>query len=147
MELRYSIPVDEGAVKAMGRDMNVSFKDMIIVAETIRGMRLAEAIRLLEDVKAKKKPIQYRRFQAGIGHRKGNQPKIAKYPVKAASYALEVLENLQGNAEFKGLDPENVSIIHSQAQHGVSRPRRKPKGRYKVRETEFVHLQVVGREI
>jgi large subunit ribosomal protein L22 len=146
MELKYSIKDDEKAVKAMGRDMNVSFKDMIIVAETIRGKKLQKAIQIMEDVIALKRPIEYRRYNTGIGHRGGNQPKKAKYPKKAAKYALAILKNLQANAEFKGFDAEKVKIIHSQAQLGVCRPRRKPKGRYTTWESEYVHMQVVGKE-
>ena len=144
--MKYSIKPDEKAVKAMGRDMNVSFKDMIILAETVRGKKIPKAIKLMEDVITLTRPVEYKRYSTGIGHRKGNQPKCAKYPKKAAKYVLAILKNLEANAEFKGMDPENVKIIHSQAQLGVCRPRRKPKGRYTTWESEYVHMQVVGKE-
>jgi len=102
---------------------------------------------VLEETISLKKPIPYRRFNKGIGHRRGNQFKTAKYPKKAAKYALKVVKNLQANAEFKGLDAEKVKIIHSQALLGVCRPRRKPKGRYTTWETEYCHLQLVGKEM
>jgi len=146
MELKYSITPKEGCVKAMGRDMNVSFKDMIMIADAIRGKKLDKSIQLMEDVIAKKRAIPYKRFQAGIGHRPGNQYRQGKYPVKAAGLALKVLKNLQANAEFKGYDAEKMKIIHTQSNHGVSRPRRKPKGRWTMWETEYCHLQVVAKE-
>ncbi|MFH1054725.1 MAG: 50S ribosomal protein L22 [Candidatus Altiarchaeota archaeon] len=146
MKLKYSIKPGEKTVKAMGRDMNVSFKDMIMVAEAIKGKNIETAIKRMEDVVSLKRPIPFRRFNTGIGHRPGNQFKMSRYPVKAAGYALKILKNLQSNAEFKGYDSEKVKITHSQAQHGVSRPRRKPKGRYTTWETEYCHLQVVGKE-
>ena len=131
----------------MGRDMNVPFKDMVMVAEYIRGKRLSKALESLEAVAALKRTIPYKRFNKGIGHRKGDQFKLGKYPRKAAKFTLGVLKNLQANAEFKGYDPENVKIIHSQAQHGVTRPRRKPKGRWGMWKTEYCHLQIVAKEI
>jgi large subunit ribosomal protein L22 len=147
MQLKYSIKPEEKAVKAMGRDMNVSFKDMIMIAESLKGKKLAPAISMLEGAIALKQPIPYRRFNKGIGHRQGNQFKMAKYPKKGAQYALKIVKNLQSNAEFKGYDVEKVKIIHSQALLGVCRPRRKPKGRYTTWESEYCHLQLVGKEI
>ncbi len=146
MELKYSITPGEKTVKAMGRDFNVSFKDMIMIAEYVNGMRLEKAIEDLEQTIELKKAIPYRRFKTGIGHRTGNQYKTGKYPKKAATYALDVLKNLSANAEYKGLDPKKIKIIHAQSNHGVSRTRRKPKGRWTIWETEYCHLQVVGKE-
>ena len=146
MELRYSIKPDDKAVKAMGRDMNVSFKDMIMVAEAIRGKRLEKAIKTMEEVIALKKAIPYRRFNKGIGHRKGDQYKQGKFPKKAAKHTLAVLKNLEANAEYKGYDTSNVRITHCQAQMGVSRARRKPKGRWTPWETEYCHIQMVAKE-
>jgi large subunit ribosomal protein L22 len=147
MELKYSITPGEKTVKAMGRDMNVSFKDMIMIAEAIRGKNLEKAIQHMEAVIAMKRTVPFKRFNKGIGHRKGDQLKTSKYPQKAAKYALAILKNLLTNAEFKGYDPAKVKIIHSQALLGVCRPRRKPKGRYTMWEIEYCHMQVVGKEI
>jgi large subunit ribosomal protein L22 len=147
MELKYSITPEGKTVKAMGRDMNASFKDMIMVAESLKGKKLAKAIEILEAAIAKTGAIPFPRFNKGIGHRKGNTVKCAKYPVKASKYALGIVKNLQANAEFKGFDTEKVKIIHSQALLGVCRPRRKPKGRYTTWETEYCHLQLVGKEM
>jgi large subunit ribosomal protein L22 len=147
MQLKYSITPGEKTVKAMGRDMNVSFKDMIMVAEALRGKRIDKAIPMLEAAIALKQSIPYRRFNKGIGHRKGNTFKMGKFPQKAARYALAIVKNLQTNAEFKGYDSAKVKIIHSQALLGICRPRRKPKGRMTMWETEYCHLQIVGKEM
>lgn len=146
MELKYSVETGEDACKAMGRDFNVSFKNMVVIAKYLRGMNLEKAIADLEATVKLEKPIPFTKFNKGIGHRKGDEVKTGKYPKKAAQYTLEVLQNLRANAEFKGLDPANVVIVHAQANHGVSRPRRRPKGRWTIWETEYCHLQVVGEE-
>ena len=147
MELKYSVEAGEKTVKAMGRDMNVSFKNMVMVAQAIKGKMLPKAIEHLEKTIELERPIPFTRFKKGIGHRKGNQVKTGKFPQKAAKYALDVLKNLEANAEFKGYDPENIKIVHSQANHGVSRPRRRPRGRWTIWQTEFCHIQVIGKEI
>jgi large subunit ribosomal protein L22 len=36
--------------------------------------------------------------------------------VKAAGHILTVLQNLRGNCEFKGLDPDRVHLIHASAK-------------------------------
>ena len=147
MEFKYSITPGSKTVKAMGRDMNVSFKNMVMVAQALRGKKLQKAIEHLEGVVELKRTIPFTRFAKGIGHRSGNQYKSSKYPQKAAKYALDVLTNLRANAEYKGYDPENIKIVHSQANHGVSRARRKPRGRWTIWQTEYCHLQVIGKEI
>ncbi|MCX6695480.1 MAG: 50S ribosomal protein L22, partial [Candidatus Altiarchaeota archaeon] len=144
MKLDYSVkPEDETkVVKAMGRDINMSFKDAVMIADKIRGMKLSKALEYIGKVSELKAAIPYKRFQEDIGHRKGNTPKIAKYPQKAAKYVIGVLKNVQANAEFKGLNPDKMKIIHVQAQKGIGRRRRKPTGRWGAWETQYVHFQV-----
>jgi large subunit ribosomal protein L22 len=146
MEFKYAVKPKEMQVKAMGRDMNVSFKDMVVLASAIRGKKLGKAIELMNDVIALKKPVPYRRFNNGVGHRRGDNAKVGKYPKKAAKHVLAVLMNLQANAEFRGYDAERIMLTHVQAQRGVSRLRRKPKGRWTVWNTEYCHMQMIGEE-
>ena len=148
MELKYSIKEEDAAktVKAMGRDMNISFKDSVVIADKIRGMNLGNAISYLEKVTELKDTVPYRKYSKGIGHRQGNTFKSSKYPKKAAKHIIEVLKNAQANAEFKGLEAEKIRIIHVQAQKGIGRRRRKPRGRSGVWETLYVHFQVIAKE-
>ncbi|MFC2162458.1 50S ribosomal protein L22 [Candidatus Altiarchaeota archaeon] len=148
MKIKYAIqPEDpENTVKAIGRDINVSFKDMVMVAKSLRGMMLPKAIDFMDKVIEKKAAVEYTRFKTNIGHRKGDV-KIGKYPEKAAKNALATLRNIEANAEFKGFDTSLVKLFHVEALHGVSRVKKKPKGRYATWKTEYVHLQVIGRQI
>jgi len=149
MELGYSLKLkDEGkAVKAMGRDLNISFKDAVVLSDALRGKKLSEALKLVGEVISLKTPVPYKRFQTGVGHRKGTQThKIAKYPKKAASEALKVLGNLESNAEYKGLDTDKLTLTHIQAQKGFARRRRKPKGRWRMWTTQRVHIQAIAEE-
>ena len=97
----------EKFVKASGRELRISPKHAREVCKTIKGMRLNKAKRFLEQVIAKKRPIPFRRFTKKLGHRHGMQKAmVGKYPVKAATEVLKVLESAEGNAEFKDLDIE-----------------------------------------
>ena len=153
MELRYSLKTDaeeeNRLVRAIGRDMNVSFKHAVVICDNMKGgLMLNNAISHLEAVVALEKTITFRRFNKGIGHRKGlGKDAIGKYPEKAAGEILKILRNIVTNADFKGLDTDSLKIIHIQAQKGITRKRRKPKGRWKLWRTQLVSVQVIAKEI
>jgi large subunit ribosomal protein L22 len=146
MELDYALkPKDESRVaKAIGKDLDISFKKTVVVCDALRGMDLDEAITLLEGVVALEKPIHFRKYLKGVSQVSGEG--IAKYPKKVANEALKVLKNAQSNADYKGLDTEKLEIICIQANKGPSRKRRKPKGRWKAWKTQYVSIQAIVKE-
>lgn len=147
MELKYSTEKEKtSSVKAMGRDLNISFKNAVELCKFVKGRTIPKALTLLEDVIEKKRHVPYTRFKTGIGHRKGDTDKIGKYPVKAAQKVLEIVRNLEVNAEYKGLDPENMEITHLQALKGRAILKRRPKGRWKAWKTQYVHIQAIAEE-
>ena len=68
--------------------------------------------------------------------------------VKAAKSILSILENLRGNCEFKGLDPERVRLIHASAKAGRVIKDYTPRahGRSSPNFHVLVHVELVGRE-
>lgn len=150
MELHYSFEPDGkvNVARAIGRDLNVSFKDTVIICNRLRGMMLSDASRLLEGVISLNTLIPFGRFNRGIGHRRvSGKNNIAKYPKKAAGEVLKVLKNAETNAEYRGLVPEGLKIIHIQAQKGPIRKKRRPQGRWRRWKTEFVSVQIVAQEL
>ena len=136
-------------VRASGREVNVSPKAAREIAVTIRGMSIVKAINLLELVEGKKMPIAFRRHKLKVGHRSELQNfPTGSYPVKAARAYLDVLRNLQGNSEFKGLDPEKVKIIHAAGYAGRTVKDYVPRafGRSSPNFHQLVHIEVVGKE-
>ncbi|HVB12484.1 MAG TPA: 50S ribosomal protein L22, partial [Nitrososphaerales archaeon] len=106
-------------IRASGREVDVSPKTAREVCKTIRGMFLTDAKEYLEAVKEKRIPVSFRRFKRGSGHRSEiNGFHAGGYPVKAATKVLEVLSNLEANAEFKGRDLDRMKIIHAAAARG-----------------------------
>ncbi len=72
-----------------------------------------------------------------------------EYPVKASKVYIRVLESVKKNAEYIGLDADNLEIIHVSANRGRAQksffPRAMGRATPKVRET--VNLEVVVREV
>jgi large subunit ribosomal protein L22 len=137
-------------VRASGREVNVSPKAAREVALTIKGMSVPKAIDLLELVESKKMPIAFRRHKLKVGHRSELQGfPTGSYPVKTARAFLEVLHNLQGNSEFKGLDPERIRIIHAAGYAGRTLKDYTPRafGRSSPNFHQLVHIEVVGKEV
>ncbi|HDD31065.1 MAG TPA: 50S ribosomal protein L22, partial [Thermococcus litoralis] len=108
----------ERMAKASGRDLRMSPKLSVEVCREIKGMMLNDAIKLLDDVIAKRKPIPLRRFNDSQGHKKGKGFGPGRYPVKVAKEIKKILLNARNNAEQKGLDPDRLKIIHAAAHRG-----------------------------
>ena len=137
-------------VRASGREANVSPKAAREIAATIRGMSLPKAIERLELVESKKMPVAFRRHKLKVGHRSELEGfPTGSYPVKAAKAFLDVLRNLQGNSEFKGLDPDRVRIIHASGFAGRTIKDYTPRafGRSSPNFHQLVHIEVVGKEV
>mgnify|MGYP006295908701 CR=1 FL=1 len=127
---------------AVGRDLPISTKQSIEICNMIRGMDLARARRVLEEVTSKKTAVPFKRFNDGVGHRKG---KIAagRYPVKTSLSILEIVKSAQTNAQQKGLNTGDMSIKHAAAQK-ASTPLK--FGRHRGREAKRTHIEIVAGE-
>ncbi len=136
-------------VKASVRDLRVSFKEMVELVRELRGKSLEEARRILEDVISLRRPIPFKRYKKGVGHRRQLQGwKAGRYPVKAAKLVMKLLKSAEANAEQKGLDTERLFIRHIAAQQGPKLRRFFPRafGRATPKIEQLVHVEVVLEE-
>ncbi len=144
---RYSVQLDptRTAVASL-RDVDVSYKEMVELLDVIRGKKLSEARRILEDIAEMRRPIPFRRHYGKVGHRRGMGP--GRYPVKAARKVLALLDNVENNAEFKGLDVDNLWIVHIAAHKGMTIKRYMPRafGRSTPKIKQLVHVEVAVEE-
>ena len=94
------------------------------MARFIKGMTLKQAKAWLEDVVKLKRPIPIKTFKKKQAHHATPWEgwPVAKWPVKVAKRYLQLLENLENNAKFKGLDVERLVIIHAAAHKGIKIP-------------------------
>ena len=132
-------------VKASLREVDVSPKFSREVCRALVGLKLPEAKKLMEDVVAMKRMIPYRRYNKKRAHHAETRGP-GGYPVKVARLMLKLLESLEANAEFKGLDPEDVVIIHAAAHKGRKLEKfiERAFGRATPYDKTLVHIEVVG---
>ncbi len=137
--------------KAKANELNMSPKHSIEIATFIRHQRVNEAIAYLKDVIGLKKAIPFRRFNRNVAHKRGlpGNWDAGRYPVKASRAYIRVLESVKKNAEYIGLDADNLEIIHVSANRGRAQksffPRAMGRATPKVRET--VNIEIVVREV
>ena len=104
---------------ASGRDLRVSHKAAREICHYVKGMRLEKAKDVLQEVVALKRPVPYRRHKKKVAHRKGVEGFDAgRYPKKAATAILKILNQVEANAEFKGLYSDRLKIIHIASHKG-----------------------------
>ncbi len=155
---RYSMKVrdEERVAKAMAWDVPISLKESYEIFKIIRGMRLKDAEKLLEEVISLNTPIPYVRYNLKIAHKRGLPGRfprwktpVGRYPVKAAKAILKLLKNVENNAEQKQLDVERLVIIHAAAHKGRYIKRRVPRafGRSTPEIGTTVNMEVIVREV
>jgi len=146
----YSVRVDEEkSAKAVVRDAPISPKKVVNLVRVIHGMRLSEAKAFLERVAAGKEPVPLYRHNRKQAHHRGVAARYkvpyARYPVKAARILLKLLENVENNAEVKGLEVEKVRIAHIAVHKGRVLKRWMPRafGRSSPRFKHTSNIEVV----
>jgi len=150
--LEYSQKI-KGDTIARGKanELSMSPKHSIEIAGFIRHQRVNDAIAYLNEVVALKKAIPFRRFNRNVAHKRGlpGNWDAGRYPVKASKAYIRLLESVKKNAEYIGLDAENLEIIVATANRGRAQkaffPRAMGRATPKVRET--VNLEIVVREV
>ncbi len=137
------------SVKCAGRELRISPKAATEICRAIKGMKIEEARRLLEDVVSRKRAIPYKRYKKEVPHKSLRERWYAgRYPVKAAERILRLLDELEANAEYKGLDLEKLRIIHAASQRGVKSRNYVPRafGRSSPSFNIQTHVELIGYE-
>jgi large subunit ribosomal protein L22 len=135
--------------KCAGREYRISSKAATEICREIKGMSLTKARKLLEDVIAKKRAIAYKSYKKDIPHRRQLSKFYAgKYPIKAARRILQLLDELEANAEYKGLNTEKLKITHAAAHRGRKIKKFIPRafGRASPYFDTLTHIELVSYE-
>ncbi|MBW2978129.1 50S ribosomal protein L22 [Candidatus Woesearchaeota archaeon] len=133
---------EEHAAKAVGQSLPISRKTSVEVCAFIRNKSLDRAKSLLQLVINKKIAVPFKKFNKDVGHRKG---KIAagRYPKKTCEEILKLLESVEANAQFKGLNTANL-VISSIIANAASRPWH--YGRQRRRKMKRTNVEIVVEE-
>ncbi|GBC70103.1 hypothetical protein HRbin01_01811 [archaeon HR01] len=140
-----SLAESEKAAKASAREVDVSPKWAREVCRRIKGMKISEARELLERVVERKELIPYRRYKKKRAHHAQSRGP-GGYPVKVARIMLKLLDGLEANAEFKGLELDSLRIVHAAAHKGrrISRYIERAFGRSTPYDKTLTHIELVA---
>ena len=135
-------------VRASMREKKVSHKHTREIAVAIKGLTIEKAIDYLQSVLTHKRSIPFKRFKNQVGYRTDPGVMSGRYPEKAVTEVLKLLDNLESNAEYKGMDLDRLKIINATAQKGVIIQRIMPRaqGRATANNNVLTHLEIVAQE-
>ncbi|WP_226039050.1 50S ribosomal protein L22 [Natrinema sp. DC36] len=151
MGINYSVDADPDATaKAMLRERHMSNKHSKEVARQLKGQTVGEARAYLQDVIDKKQSVPFKSHNTGAGHRSDIDGWDAgKYPEKVSKEFLDLLENVEANADHQGFDGESMEIAHVAAHKVGESVGRKPRamGRASAWNTPQVDVEIVVEEV
>lgn len=121
--------MEKGKVIFAGaKDINASYKDLGAICDYIRYKNAAKAAEALEKVVKASAPVPYRNHNKGMGSRHELGGRKGRYPVKCAAIVKKVLDMAMSNAKGKGIDTENLFVVHAAANKTQIYRRTPPKG-------------------
>ncbi len=135
----YTQPRDEKTARAVGVNLDVSFKQSIEICNNIRGKTITRAKALLEDVITMVRPMKFTRFVNGLGHKRGHMGP-ARYPQKASKAILNIINSAQANAQHKGLSTTDLVLSQACAQKGSNQYK---AGRHRGRQAKRTHIEII----
>ena len=135
-------------VRASIREKKISHKHARETAKAIKGLTLEKARDYMLSVVAKERAIPFRRFKNQVGHRSDPGMMSGRYPEKTAGEFLKLLDNLESNAEYKGMDLDRLKIINATVHKGRLLKRFTPRamGRSSAKNDAMTHVEIVAQE-
>ena len=133
--------------KAIGKEMSISPKFTREICGLVRGMKVNTAIKTLEGVIALETPVPLKRYNKRVSHKQGVGP--GRYPKKAATAVLGVINSAVANAEYKGLNTDNMIVRTITASRGRVTPGHMARAHGRATEwnQDTVNLEVIIEEV
>ena len=94
--------------RAFGKSLPISFKQSIEICNFIRNRNIGYAKNVLSRVIEHKQAIPFKRFNDNMGHKKSIM--AGRYPKRASMEILNLINSVEANAQFKGLNTANLVI-------------------------------------
>lgn len=136
-------------VRASVREKDFSHKHAREIGRAVKGMSVERARDFLTRVANLESAVPMRRFNKQVGHRPDPGVMAGRYPQKAARQFLWLLDNLEANAEFKGMDVERLRIVNVTTHKGTIIKRFIPRaqGRSSANNNTRTHAEMVAAEV
>jgi large subunit ribosomal protein L17e len=152
---RYSKEPDNEtkAAKARGTHLRIHFKQCREIGEAIKGRTIEKARKYLEAVLQFKEAIPFTKYTGGIGrHAVAKKYKTpgdkVSWPQKATRTFLDLLRNVESNAEAKGLEVPKCFITHVNCNQAPKMRRRtyRAHGRINAYMSSPAHVEMIAEE-
>jgi large subunit ribosomal protein L22 len=137
-------------VRASIRESDISHKHAREIALAVNGLTVEKARNFLEDVVDHKIAVPFRRYNNEVAHRSNIRDGFSagRFPKKASNEFLRLLDNLESNAEYKGMDLDRLAIVSCVIHKGTKLERFTPRamGRSSPKIDTLVHIEIVAKE-
>ena len=136
-------------VRASLREKDISHKHAREIAHSLKGLSIEKARDYLQSIVNLKRAVPFKRFKNQVGHKSDPGVMAGRYPQKSATEFLKVLDNLESNAEYKGMDLDRLKIVNVTVHKGVQVKRFIPRamGRATPKNNVLTHVELVAKEI
>jgi large subunit ribosomal protein L22 len=136
-------------VRSSLREKDISHKHAREVATAIKSLSIEKARDYLQAVINKERAIAFRRYNNQVGHRPDPGMMAGRYPQKTAKEFIKLLDNLESNAEYKGMDLDRLKIVNATVHRGVIVKRFIPRamGRATPKNNILTHVELVAQEV
>ncbi len=136
-------------VRSSLREKDISHKHAREIAVAIKGLSIEKARDYLQAVINKERAVAFGRYKNQVGHKSDPGMMSGRYPQKSAKEFIKVLDNLESNAEYKGMDLDRLKIINATVHKGVLIKRFTPRamGRATPKNNVLTHVELVAQEI
>jgi large subunit ribosomal protein L22 len=136
-------------VRASLREKTISHKHAREIAVKIKNMSIESARDYLQSVVNLERAVPFRRYNNEVGHKSDTGVMAGRYPKKAATEFLKLLDNLESNAEYRGMDLDRLKIINATVHKGRKIERFIPRaqGRATPKIDILTHVELVAQEL
>ena len=136
-------------VRASLREKEISHKHAREIAIAIKGLSIEKARDYLQNIITKQRAVPFRRYKNQVGHKSDPGIMAGRYPQKSATEFMKVLDNLESNAEYKGMDLDRLKIVNATVHKGVLIKRFTPRamGRASPKNNVLTHVELVAQEV
>ena len=136
-------------VRASMREKQISHKHAREIAVQLKGLSIEKARDYLQNVVNKQRAVPFRRYKTQVGHRSDPGVMAGRYPEKSATEFIKLLDNLESNAEYKGMDLDRLKIVNATVHKGVLIKRFTPRamGRATPKNNVLTHVEMVAQEL
>ena len=150
-EYQAKVKNEKKVAKAIAKNQPVSTKFATELCREIRKKKVSFVEKRLQRIIDKEEFLPLRQYNKKVAHRKGQSAsgvKSGRFPEKLCKSVLGLLKSIKANADFKGLDSENLLITHCFASRGFGRRGLQPKGKIagKRRRAKATHIEIIVTE-